>query len=563
VGAPPSFLFVERRIDPMSGQRAAATVGGPVCPAGTGEVVKERKILPIIAKILGLGVLLVVAYRTVDVHGLLASLASLAPVAVLALVGVSTVDRFLMATKWRQLCGAIGVVAPFRTFLSAYYAASFLSFCVPTTLGGDVYRAVRLSRVADGHGVVASLILEKLVAVFATIAFAWGGLAVLLRQGAGGEARTVFLVLLAVSFLAVALFSLSFHPGLHRFALRLTGRARVREALGKLSDAYRTIGDRRGALAGNFLLAVLENGVQLGLLYAAGRALGLDLAPLTFLAIIAVTQFVRRLSMIFDAWGLSEAVTILMYGLVGIDGSRALAISLLGHAVTSVASVPGGLVLLGARREQRGEPAPSRASGLRRFAQRFLVPPVAVSVYYGLRDKASVSPRAEVEVSGLLRFGRGCTVSSFTKIKATEGPLRIGARSGFATGCFVSAGAAGIEIGNDVLCGPNVAILGSHYGHHRLDVPFSEQERTSQGVRIGNNVWIGAGSVITDGAVLGDNTIVAANSLVSRRYPPAVIIQGAPARIILQRDRTPTGDKTCVTRYSASSRTPSRTSTTS
>jgi acetyltransferase-like isoleucine patch superfamily enzyme len=64
---------------------------------------------------------------------------------------------------------------------------------------------------------------------------------------------------------------------------------------------------------------------------------------------------------------------------------------------------------------------------------------------------------------------------------------------------------------------------------------------TSLGVRIGSNVWIGANSTILDGAEIGDNSIVVANSLVNRRFPANVIIQGNPAKVVLQRPATPGG----------------------
>lgn len=169
--------------------------------------------------------------------------------------------------------------------------------------------------------------------------------------------------------------------------------------------------------------------------------------------------------------------------------------------------------------------------------RRFLMPRFAVTLFYAIRDRAKVSPRAEVEFSPDLRLAPGVTVSSFTKIKASDGWIRVGERSGFATGCFVSTGSGGVEIGRDVLCGPNVAIVGSHYNHEELEVPFEEQGHASHGVRIGHNVWIGANSTVVDGAVLRENTIVVAGSLVNRRYPPNVVIQGSPAKVILRRGK--------------------------
>ena len=49
--------------------------------------------------------------------------------------------------------------------------------------------------------------------------------------------------------------------------------------------------------------------------------------------------------------------------------------------------------------------------------------------------------------------------------------------------------------------------------------------------------WVGAGSTILDGTVLGDNTIIVANSLVNRRFPPNVVIQGNPGKVILRRSK--------------------------
>ncbi len=169
------------------------------------------------------------------------------------------------------------------------------------------------------------------------------------------------------------------------------------------------------------------------------------------------------------------------------------------------------------------------------FVRRFLMPPVVVSLLAYVKWRAKVSPRAEVELSRNLRLGHGTTVGAFAKLKSSEGRLRTGRDCGFACGCFVAPGLGGIDLGDDVICGPNVVIIAMNYRYAATGVRFADQGVTSQGVRIGNNVWIGANSTILDGAVIGDNSIVVANSLVNRRFPPNVIIQGNPAKVILNR----------------------------
>ena len=76
----------------------------------------------------------------------------------------------------------------------------------------------------------------------------------------------------------------------------------------------------------------------------------------------------------------------------------------------------------------------------------------------------------------MLHLGRGTVVSSFTKIKVTDGTLRTGEKCGFGCGCFVDTGSAGIEIGDHAVFGPNVSIVAVNYRYQSLEVPFAEQD---------------------------------------------------------------------------------------
>jgi len=172
---------------------------------------------------------------------------------------------------------------------------------------------------------------------------------------------------------------------------------------------------------------------------------------------------------------------------------------------------------------------------IRTLAARFLVPRFFVSLYYAFKFGAKVSPRAEVEISGNLTLGRKTVVSSFTKIKASEGPLRIGRDVSIASGCMISSGEGGVEIGDDCLIGPNVTIVANVYAYDRIDVPMREQGSTSKGVRIGRNVLLGAGVRVLDGATIGDGAIIAPNAVVTGAIPENALAQGFPAKVVFTR----------------------------
>jgi acetyltransferase-like isoleucine patch superfamily enzyme len=169
-----------------------------------------------------------------------------------------------------------------------------------------------------------------------------------------------------------------------------------------------------------------------------------------------------------------------------------------------------------------------------RLLARFLVPQLVVRILYFARHRTFIGPRAEVDYARHAVWGRGCVISSFTKVKI-DGPCRVGARVHIASGCFITADPGGLVVGDNVLIGPNCAIVSSNYVYARLDVPLHEQGHTSRGIRIGSNVWIGANSVVADGSDIGDNAIVVAGSVVSGAVPANAIVQGNPARVIFTR----------------------------
>ncbi len=78
---------------------------------------------------------------------------------------------------------------------------------------------------------------------------------------------------------------------------------------------------------------------------------------------------------------------------------------------------------------------------------------------------------------------------------------------------------------------------GNGYAFDTLGVHVSDQGATSKGVRIGDNVWIGAHCTNLDGSVLGDDVVVAAHSLVDRTFPAGAVVRGNPAEVFRMRTR--------------------------
>lgn len=84
-----------------------------------------------------------------------------------------------------------------------------------------------------------------------------------------------------------------------------------------------------------------------------------------------------------------------------------------------------------------------------------------------------------------------------------------------------------IEIGDNVTLTPRVHIL-CHDASTKQFIGYTKIGR----VTIGDNVFVGAGTIILPGVVVGNNVIIGANSTVTHDVPDDCVIAGSPAKIL-------------------------------
>jgi maltose O-acetyltransferase len=91
-----------------------------------------------------------------------------------------------------------------------------------------------------------------------------------------------------------------------------------------------------------------------------------------------------------------------------------------------------------------------------------------------------------------------------------------------------------VKIGNNVLLAPNVQIYTATH-------PVDPSERLTGKeyalpITIGNNVWVGGGTIICPGVRIGDNVTIGAGSVVTKDIPDNAVAAGNPCRIIKKLD---------------------------
>lgn len=96
-------------------------------------------------------------------------------------------------------------------------------------------------------------------------------------------------------------------------------------------------------------------------------------------------------------------------------------------------------------------------------------------------------------------------------------------------GCQILDGGK-VTFGDYVFIAPNCIFTTAE---HALDAEQrNEGLEVALPITIGNNVWIGAGTIVLGGVTIGDNTVIGAGSVVTKDIPSNVIAVGTPCRVL-------------------------------
>ncbi|MCJ8209796.1 acyltransferase [Mucilaginibacter sp. RS28] len=139
-----------------------------------------------------------------------------------------------------------------------------------------------------------------------------------------------------------------------------------------------------------------------------------------------------------------------------------------------------------------------------------------------------------IEFGNDVSIGRNSVLIATGIVSHKGKGIKIGNRTGINAGAYLG-GQGGIEIGDDVITGPNIQIFSENHNFSHPEIKIKEQGLTRQGVKIGNNCWIGGGVTILDGVEIGEGCVIAAGSVITKSVPANSIAAGVPAKVIKSR----------------------------
>jgi len=264
--------------------------------------------------------------------------------AVLIMVGTVPV----LAARWQALLRAHGVLEPLGWLTRAYFVAYTAGQILPTSLGGDAVRVVETTRRNPGRAAVVTgtVVLERGLGGAATVLL--GAVGFLLSVGRYDITGYIWLegaFVFGTMLLAFLFFARSARPLLRRAqpALEKLRLARPLRAFYEAIHAYRS---RPRLLYGVLAVTLVAQAVRVLAIWAAGRAVGVDLGVRIYYVMGPLLFLVMLVPFTLNGFAVREAFFVSFLGGLGVSADQAFSAGFLFFLVTVFLALPGAVVML-------------------------------------------------------------------------------------------------------------------------------------------------------------------------------------------------------------------------
>lgn len=251
----------------------------------------------------------------------------------------------ISAYKWRLILESQRVKIAIPKLVSSYFIGLFLNNFLPTSMGGDVFRAYDVARISgETPKAVASVITERVLAMATLAVSAVTGLLFDFTM-TGRFTWMVVLFCLACGVLLWASLDIRWIGHLTRLLSSINTdkiRLKVEEARWALQAPIRD----KQTLFRVLLLSLVFQSAVIAVHLAVFKALRIDADLLFLMIFVPLVSAVSMLPVSINGIGVHQGTSIVLYGAVGISATQATAQSLGFMLVVTLSSLPGSLLLI-------------------------------------------------------------------------------------------------------------------------------------------------------------------------------------------------------------------------
>jgi hypothetical protein len=253
---------------------------------------------------------------------------------------------WITAFRWQTLLKTQGVRLSVLSLSSSTLVGQFFNNFLPTSVGGDVYRAYDVTKKSDFpmSSSISVLVVERLSGIIASAVFAAAALFLGFTAIGGKSIVIPIIIFLAVS---IFIFFLILNPnilGLHRLAKKVRFLQKILDKLSNVYNTFLSFKNYKWALVKVLFFSLTLQFAVIINYWLASRSLGIPLNLEVFIFIVPVVSIISMLPISLGGIGVREGSLVFLMVSLGAQNAKAAMCSLLLFAMLLVVGIIGGLI---------------------------------------------------------------------------------------------------------------------------------------------------------------------------------------------------------------------------
>jgi glycosyltransferase 2 family protein len=275
--------------------------------------------------------LLVWLARTADWKMVGPTLVAASPLWLLAAAGCYLASQFASVARWWLLVRAGDIASSFPQLLSVYFEGMFVNLCLPTSIGGDLLKVLRIGGASDKKTAATTVVADRASGIVALVVLLGLGLLLRYRGGLPGfvvPLAVVGLVMLELIVLVGGRFALP------KFAKseNIVGRSLWAVPLITEAPWPRVLG-----------WALVVQSLNVAAVAAAAKAIGISITAAGLLIATEMASLAAALPLSVAGIGVREASLPMLLAADGVPRSAAIALGLTWSAIVLLVGLLGAL----------------------------------------------------------------------------------------------------------------------------------------------------------------------------------------------------------------------------
>lgn len=245
---------------------------------------------------------------------------------VVVFVIVYVISVAFSAIKWKVIAANVGLEMSVWQSFHRYLTGSFINTFLPSTIGGDTYRALALAgKNGSKKHAVATVVMDRISGLVVTVVFAI--IFALSNETVRRNEWLMSIILLMIAVLVCFILFLGFSKT--KFAKKLAQYfpQKIKPVLAVLQE----FNNKKALFSTGVWTAIYVFAGPAMVNYAAFQALNIPIGVPAFLSVVFVASVIISLPISVGNIGLKEWTYVALFGIFGVTASQAVAVALLGR----------------------------------------------------------------------------------------------------------------------------------------------------------------------------------------------------------------------------------------